>query len=87
MCSIQASMANATTRSLLPLSNGSRVISFLDVRKYPPALQFLLMTPGPSLMLLAWLDHHTIASRIGRVSGFFLVCGRVPLMFYVLHIT
>ena len=60
------------------------VISFLDVQKYPPSLQFLLMTLGPSLMLLAWLDRHTIAA--GRISGFFLVFGRVPLMFYVLHI-
>jgi uncharacterized membrane protein len=62
------------------------VISFFDVQKYPPSLQFLLMTLGPSLMLLAWLDRCTISQGIGRITGFFLVYGRVPLMFYVIHL-
>jgi uncharacterized membrane protein len=62
------------------------VISFLDVQKYPPSLQFLLMTLGPALMLLAWLDRRATSSRSGRATSFFLVYGRVPLMFYVLHI-
>jgi len=32
------------------------MVYFLDVEKYPPSLQFLLMTIGPSLLLLSWLD-------------------------------
>jgi uncharacterized membrane protein len=58
------------------------VILFLDVEKYPPSLQFLLMTLGPGILLLAWLDGKT-------ASGIFkplLVFGRVPMFFYVLHL-
>lgn len=55
------------------------IILFLDVEKYPPSLQFLLMTIGPAILLLIWLD---------RREGFgpLVVFGRVPLFFYVLHI-
>jgi hypothetical protein len=55
------------------------VVSFLDVEKYPPSLQFLLMTLGPSLLVLGWLD--------GRdARGPFVVYGQVPLFFYVAHL-
>jgi len=55
------------------------IILFLDVEKYPPSLQFLLMTIGPAILLLSWLD---------RREGFrpLVVIGRVPLFFYILHI-
>jgi uncharacterized membrane protein len=33
------------------------LILFFDVEKYPPSLEYLLMTVGPSLLLRAWLDH------------------------------
>ncbi len=58
------------------------LILFLDVEKYPPSLQYLLMTLGPSLLLLAWLDGKTVA----RVFQPLLVFGRVPMFFYVLHL-
>jgi uncharacterized membrane protein len=66
------------------------VILFLDVEKYPPSLQFLLMTLGPSLLLLAWLDKK-LDQRDGKqnVSPWLsplLTFGRVPLFFYVLHL-
>jgi uncharacterized membrane protein len=63
------------------------LILFLDVEKYPPSLQFLLMTLGPSLLLLAWLDKR-MAGR-GGVSGamsVLLIFGRVPLFYYILHL-
>jgi uncharacterized membrane protein len=57
-------------------------ILFLDTEKYPPSLQFLLMTLGPSLLLLGWLNGRNI-------SGWWrplLVFGRVPMFFYVVHL-
>jgi len=57
------------------------VFSFMDCRKYPPSLLYVLMTLGPALMLLAWLDRGT--TRLLRPV---LVFGRVPLFFYLLHL-
>jgi uncharacterized membrane protein len=58
------------------------IILFLDVEKYPPSLQFLLMTIGPSLLLLAWLDRETVPRGLSTLWTF----GRVPMFFYVLHL-
>jgi uncharacterized membrane protein len=58
------------------------VILFLDVEKYPPSLQFLLMTLGPSFLLLAWLDKTYVPRGLGPLLTF----GRVPMFFYVLHL-
>ncbi|MGC2194653.1 MAG: heparan-alpha-glucosaminide N-acetyltransferase domain-containing protein [Terriglobales bacterium] len=57
-------------------------ILFLDVEKYPPSLQFLLMTIGPSLLLLAWLDRDQVPRGLTTLWTF----GRVPMFFYVLHL-
>lgn len=57
------------------------VASFLNARKYPPSLQFLLMTLGPTFVMLA------VAERMrGRVAQWLRVYGSVPFFFYVVHI-
>jgi uncharacterized membrane protein len=60
--------------------------SLLNVEKYPPALDYLLMTLGPGLMLLGALDRRAFSKPLGPVMRFFLVFGRVPMFFYVCHI-
>jgi uncharacterized membrane protein len=57
------------------------VLSFLNCTKYPPSLAFLLMTLGPALALLGWIDR----VRAGERNPL-LVFGRVPLLYFVLHI-
>jgi uncharacterized membrane protein len=59
------------------------VISFFNTLKYPPSLDYLLMTLGPSLMLLGLFDG---AKAVRGLSRILLVYGRVPLFYYVLHL-
>ncbi len=56
------------------------VLSFLNCTKYPGSLDFMLMTLGPALLVLAWFDR-------GRFSPAnpLIVFGRVPMFYFILH--
>src|SRR6267142_1114590 len=63
----------------LPLT----VVSFFNTLKYPPSLHYLLMTLGPSLIVLGLIDKTKAQSGLSRIL---LVFGRVPLFYYLMHI-
>jgi len=66
----------------LPQKNAAfTLFSFLNCHKYPPSLLYLLMTLGPALLALAVLDGGT-----PRLLKPVMVFGRVPLLYYLLHI-
>jgi uncharacterized membrane protein len=59
------------------------VISFFNTLKYPPSLDYLLMTLGPALLALSWFEG---VKKERGLARFFLVYGRVPMFYYLLHI-
>jgi uncharacterized membrane protein len=62
-------------------STALTVASFFNVTKYPPSLQFLLMTLGPVVAILALVEQAR-----GPVARWLAVYGRVPLFYYTVHI-
>ena len=57
------------------------VLSFINVSKYPPSLQYALITIGIALLFLSISEG--ISSRFSRA---FVTIGRVPMFYYILHI-
>ncbi len=56
-------------------------MSFLNVTKYPPSLQFMMMTFAPAFMLLVLSEKWK-----GKWLDFVVTFGRVPFFYYVVHL-
>ena len=67
------------------------ILSFINTTKYPPSLDFLLMTLGPAIIGLYFFEpgRAAIASATQSIGSwvrqFFVTFGRVPLFFYILQ--
>lgn len=92
---IAGTFGNPDTLWISPTTSGyfflqpefaSSVINFLNTEKYPPSLQFTLMTLGP---ILLWLGLSRIDSSNGKptpISNALILFGRVPLFYYLCHL-
>lgn len=58
------------------------VMSFFNVTKYPPSLQFLLLTLGLGLLLLRMYERADLARWLAPLATF----GAAPMFFYLLHL-
>jgi uncharacterized membrane protein len=69
------------------LSSPARTaMSFFQVQKYPPSLEYVLATFGFLLLLYTLFDIAAARDWLAPVRRFFEVFGRVPFFYYVLHI-
>ena len=57
------------------------LLSFINVSKYPPSLLYILITIGPTFLVLYFLE-----GVQSKVTDFLLVFGRVPFFYYVMHV-
>ena len=64
-----------------PENAAPALIRMLNQQKYPASPLFLLMTLGPTILLLPFVEHAK-----NRVAQWMLVFGRVPMFYYLLHI-
>jgi uncharacterized membrane protein len=71
--------------NLLPWSKQSSplltFLSFMNISKYPPSLDYLLITEGIGLVFLSLTEN--VSNRLTRIIS---VYGRVPMFYYLLHL-
>ncbi|USX16653.1 heparan-alpha-glucosaminide N-acetyltransferase domain-containing protein [Oxalobacteraceae bacterium OTU3CAMAD1] len=57
------------------------LMSFLNFTKYPPSLDFVLMTIGTGMLVLAWLEPHD-----NWLTRAFATFGGAPMFYYLFHL-
>ncbi len=62
------------------------VMSFFNVEKYPPSLDYVLATFGFLLLLYVAFDFAVTQAWLPHLRSFLQTYGRVPFFFYTLHI-
>ena len=55
---------------------------FIKPTKYPPSLLYMLMTMGPALIMLSYVENITVKGIWAKI----IVFGKVPFFYYVLHV-
>ncbi len=63
-----------------PRGSAFTFLSFININKYPPSLDFLSVTIGGGILVLALLE-----GTRNAVTNFFRIYGRVPMFYYILH--
>ena len=71
---------DANPWQLQPAGIVATLMDFLNTTKYPPSLDYLLMTLGPAAILCSYSDRMT-----GPIKDALVMFGRVPFAFYVAH--
>ncbi|MGN6402091.1 MAG: DUF1624 domain-containing protein [Flavisolibacter sp.] len=56
------------------------VLSFMNVTKYPPSLDFCLLTLGVMFLVLSWVEG--LQNKFTRIA---MVYGKVPLFYFLFH--
>lgn len=64
-----------------PVRWSGSVLSFLNANKNPPSLDFVMMTLGPSILVLAFFDKLTFSK-----NNPLIIFGRVPLFYFLTHL-
>ena len=57
------------------------LLDFINTSKYPPSLLYIVMTMGPALILLSFLEKSS-----NRFSKKIIVFGKVAFFYYVIHV-
>lgn len=56
------------------------IFSFINTTKYPPSLLYILMTLGPAILLLAFIE-----KPLNRLGKGIAIYGKVPFFYYIIH--